>query len=133
VLSPQELDRLEVLGTKVVQIEGKYLEEAMRDLITKDPAYANLPYGGNPGNRDRPSGKYEGPKISAIRSLFRKYVAAAKDMFVNEDTPMSRALKEELLRVEQIRKDNAVIRDKGQLDLLREAGSSTQTFVDALN
>ena len=67
--------------------------------------------------------------MAEVRSLFREYVTAAKALLVEE----SPALAEELQQVEQIRADNAVIRNKGQLDLLREAGSSTQTFVDALN
>ena len=67
--------------------------------------------------------------MAEVRSLFREYVTAAKDLLVEENA----GLRQELERVEQIRADNAVIRNKGQLDLLREAGSSTQTFVDALN
>ena len=67
--------------------------------------------------------------MAAIRELFKEYVDAAKTLLVEENA----ALRQELERVEQIRADNAVIRNKGQLDLLREAGSSTQTFVDALN
>ena len=129
VLSPQELDRLVVIGTKEVTIRGKHLEDAMRDLVTKDPKYASLDYGGNPGDRSRPSRLYESLRMAEVRSLFREYVTAAKTLLVEE----SPALAEELRQVEQIRADNAVIRNKGQLDLLREAGSSTQTFVDALN
>ena len=129
VLSPQELDRLEVIGTKEVTIRGKYLEEAMRDLVTKDPKYASLDYGGNPGDRSRPSGSFLSPKMAAIRELFKEYVDAAKEQFVQEN----QGLAEELRRVEQIRADNAVIRNRGTSDLLREAGSTTQTFVDALN
>ena len=129
VLSPQELDRLVVIGTKEVKIRGKHLEDAMRDLVTKDPKYASLGYGGNPADRSRPSGQFESLRMAEVRSLFREYVTAAKTLLVEE----SPALAEELRQVEQIRADNAVIRNKGQLDLLREAGSSTQTFVDALN
>ena len=129
VLSPQELDRLVVIGTKEVTIRGKHLEDAMRDLVTKDPKYASLDYGGNPGDRSRPSRLYESLRMAEVRSLFREYVTAAKALLVEE----SPALAEELRQVEQIRADNAVIRNKGTLDLLRETGSTPQTFVDALN
>jgi hypothetical protein len=129
VLSPQELDRLVVIGTKEVKIRDKYLEKAMRDLVTKDPKYASLDYGGNPGDRSRPSRQYESLRMAEVRSLFREYVTAAKTLLVEENA----GLRQELERVEQIRADNAVIRNRGTSDLLREAGSTTQTFVDALN
>ena len=129
VLSPQELDRLEVIGTKEIQIRGKYLHEAMRELVTTDPSYAALDYGGNPGDRERPSSTFASPKMAKIRDLFKQYVDAAKEQFVEEN----QGLAEELRQVEQIRADNAVIRNKGQRELLREARSTTQTFVDALN
>ena len=67
--------------------------------------------------------------MAAIRELFKEYVDAAKTLLVEENA----GLRQELERVEQIRADNAVIRNKGTLDLLREAGSTPQTFVDALN
>lgn len=136
VLSPQELDRLEVLGTQVVRMrgttphpEGKLLAEEIRDLITKDITYKATPIGGNPEDRARPSEDYQSVRLTRIKEVFNRYAREAK-LLLEEESP---ALKAELTEARQRRADNAYIKDRTSLDIQRAAPAGAQTFIDALN
>ncbi len=136
VLSPQELDRLEVLGTQVVRMrgttphpEGKLLSEEIRDLITRDITYKATPIGGNPEDRTRPSEDYQSVRLTRIKEVFNRYAREAK-LLLEEESP---ALKAELTEARQRRADNAYIKDRTSLDIQRAAPAGAQTFIDALN
>ena len=136
VLSPKELDRLEVLGTQVVRMkgtkpdpEGKLLSEEIRDLITKDITYKATPIGGNPEDRTRPSEDYQSVRLTRIKEVFNRYAREAKLLLEEEDP----ALKAELNEARQRRADNAYIKGRTSLDIQRAAPAGAQTFIDALN
>ena len=136
VLSPQELDRLEVLGTQVVRMkgttphpEGKLLAEEIRDLITRDITYKATPIGGNPEDRTRPSEDYQSVRLTRIKEVFNRYAREAK-LLLEEESP---ALKAELTEARQRRADNAYIKGRTSLDIQRAAPAGAQTFIDALN
>ena len=136
VLSPKELDRLEVIGTQVVRMrgatphpEGKLLAEEIRDLITKDITYKATPIGGNPEDRTRPSEDYQSVRLTRIKEVFNRYVREAK-LLLEEESP---ALKAELTEARQRRADNAYIKGRTSLDIQRAAPAGAQTFIDALN
>ena len=136
VLSPQELDRLEVLGTQVVRMtgdevdsEGKLLAEEILDLITKNITYKEAPIGGNSANFERPSEDYQSVRLAKIKEVFNRYVREAK-LLLEEESP---ALKAELTEARQRRADNAYIKGRTSLDIQRAAPAGAQTFIDALN
>ena len=136
MLSPQELDRLEVLGTQVVRMkgtkpdpEGKLLAEEIRDLITKDITYKATPIGGNEEDRTRPSEDYQSVRLTRIKAVFNRYAREAK-LLLEEESP---ALKAELTEARQRRADNAYIQKRTSLDIQRAAPAGAQTFIDALN
>ncbi len=136
VLSPQELDRLEVLGTQVVRMTGtspdpggKLLAEEIRDLITKDITYKETPMGGNPEDRTRPSATYQSPRLTRIKAVWNRYAKQAK-LLLAEESP---ALQAELRDAEQKRADNAYIKERTSLDIQRAAPAGPQSFIDALN
>ena len=136
VLSPQELDRLEVLGTQVVRMkgdvthpEGTLLAEEIRNLITKDITYKETPIGGNLEDRTRPSASYQSPRLTRIKAVWNRYAKQAK-LLLAEESP---ALQAELRDAEQKRADNAYIQKRTSLDIQRAAPAGPQSFIDALN
>ena len=122
VLSPQELDRLEVLGTQVVRMkgttphpEGKLLAEEIRDLITKDITYKATPIGGNEADRTRPSEDYQSVRLTRIKEVFNRYAREAK-LLLEEESP---ALKAELTEARQRQTDKLKQKEHPTSSVLR--------------